>query len=537
MKNKKIFALLNILLIIFLSACNNQGIVHKLSLIPVKIEGKFSYIDKNGKIIINPQFSEASIFNEGIALVKPDMSNSKYKFINTSGKFITNEQYKYATIFNEGIAWIVKENSYPTAINKEGKILFMLKNAQKVMIFSEGLAAVSIFDKDGNEKWGFINNKGDIQIKPVFENVSSFHEGLCAVQDSTGKWGYIDKNGNFAINPQFSYANDFLEDYAVVRLVKKYGVINKKGEYVINPQYDYLKNDLHKFLFKKEDKYGWCDENGKTIIEPTYEDAFNFWNNKLSPVKISEYYGFINQDNKIQINPQYKLALPFNNGVAFVTDENDKIGIINEKGEKVASLQIDDVSRDYINYIINLKSEYTIIETDYFDINLLLSKITLDDLKLVTFKEIENKYNLNEYDFNKYSNSKKLYEKDYGNLFTVRFYVLGSPFDKEVNYYSNWFGTYTETNYVFRDSNLIEGYKYYIKINEKLLDKLDTNKIKKIKNEIIKKLGNKGNYETKISQNYGGIKIKIKFKNTNKSTPIENKKEAKSEESITSVEI
>jgi len=39
-----------------------------ISLFPVRNGANFQYIDKEGKIVINPQFSSATLFKNGIAL-------------------------------------------------------------------------------------------------------------------------------------------------------------------------------------------------------------------------------------------------------------------------------------------------------------------------------------------------------------------------------------------------------------------------------------------------------------------------------------
>lgn len=57
--------------------------------------------------------------------------------------------------------------------------------------FSEGLLRVK-FAADG--KWGFINEKGEIVIEPVYEECSDFSGGIAAVTRN-GKHGFINKNG------------------------------------------------------------------------------------------------------------------------------------------------------------------------------------------------------------------------------------------------------------------------------------------------------------------------------------------------------
>ncbi|EAL1455719.1 WG repeat-containing protein, partial [Campylobacter coli] len=53
-----------------------------------------------------------------------------------------------------------------------------------------------------------------------------------------GKWGFIDKNGEFAIKPKFDDIWDFSEGLAKVKLNGKYGFIDKNGDFVIKPKFD-----------------------------------------------------------------------------------------------------------------------------------------------------------------------------------------------------------------------------------------------------------------------------------------------------------
>jgi len=53
----------------------------------VRTGGRWGFIDKSGKIVINPQFDEAMAFTDGLARVKV---GHKTGYINASGKYIWN---------------------------------------------------------------------------------------------------------------------------------------------------------------------------------------------------------------------------------------------------------------------------------------------------------------------------------------------------------------------------------------------------------------------------------------------------------------
>ena len=219
-----------------------MGSSREISLIPVQNGDEFQYIDKEGKIIINPQFAMATAFREGLALVKTSGDNGKFGFINEEGKYEIAASYQGATIFSEGLAWVVAENGAPTAIDSKGEIKITLQDAEIVKIFTDGLAAFVIL-KDEEVKWGFVNKEGKVTISPQFTAAGNFSEGKCAVLNKDGKWGFIDAEGKLVINYQFDGVDRFVNGHATVEFDGKSGVIDESGKYVINPQFDEMRTD------------------------------------------------------------------------------------------------------------------------------------------------------------------------------------------------------------------------------------------------------------------------------------------------------
>ena len=68
---------------------------------------KYGYIDKNGKVVIEPQFDYAYPFSEGLAHVNKD---AKYGFIDKSGKVVIEPQFDEAGAFSEGFARVAIES-------------------------------------------------------------------------------------------------------------------------------------------------------------------------------------------------------------------------------------------------------------------------------------------------------------------------------------------------------------------------------------------------------------------------------------------
>ena len=79
----------------FLSGNGSSKFISKknkfdLNFIPVEIGHKWGYIDKTGKIVINPQFKSEGYFKEGFAPVE---IGNKWGYIDKTGKIVINPQF------------------------------------------------------------------------------------------------------------------------------------------------------------------------------------------------------------------------------------------------------------------------------------------------------------------------------------------------------------------------------------------------------------------------------------------------------------
>lgn len=455
-----------------LSSCGGGGdSISEVNLIPVKNGKEFQYIDKEGKIVINPQFKNATIFREGLALVETSGDEPKFGFITEDGKYAVNAQYKEATVFSDGLAWVVAENAAPTAIDKKGEIKFTLQDAEEVRLFKDGLAAFSMVNEEGDEKWGFVDKTGKVVINPQFISVSNFSDGLCGVRNDDGKWGFINKEGTITINYQFDEANDFKNGKCIVTSSNKDGVIDKEGKYIINPQFSDIQIDGDIFLVNQDGKWGWCDKDGKLIINPQFGRAYPFNGNDITSVQTGKSYGYIDKEGKILINPQFDEALPFNGKLALVVSAG-KIGFIDKDGKYAINPQFDDISRDLVKHFLTGGSEYSSANTDYFNVGAITTVLNFDSPEGFTFnstfEDVMKKYELNDSDFSRYRNEfEVLSSKKITNDASYDFYVLGSTHDEITVTKQGWYGAYEDTDYQFNGANKPTSYAYSISLSGK----------------------------------------------------------------------
>lgn len=448
----------------FISSC--VGYVKsdsEIKLIPVANGKYFQYIDKEGKIVINPQFSEATIFRNGLALVQSSGDKPQWGFIGEDGKYVISPNYESATVFSDDLAWVVCENSPPRAIDNKGVIKFSLPNVEKVNIFAEGLAAFSIIDSSG-EKWGFVNKVGKVAISPQFKKTDRFSEGRCAVENNEGKWGFIDKKGKIIINYQFTEIGErFINSKAIVYLDDRAGVIDESGKFLINPQFSFIQNDGDKYLIKQDQEFGWTDKDGKIIINPQFINAHPFLGSKLAAVLSGTSWGYIDIDGKIEINPQFDKAYPYNGKLALV-ESSGKLGFIDAEGKYVINPQYDKVSNDFLSYVMDGSSMFETVVTDFFNITSIVNRVNLntpEGLSLSSnLNDVVTKLKITENEFSKNSIEHMVIKNEIiNNDASVSFYVIANAF-KDIP--DGWY-----SKRVLNLESVVQGYAYVISLRGK----------------------------------------------------------------------
>ena len=178
----------------------------------VKKDGKFSFVDKQGKCF-DKWFEDAKDFSLGLAAVKVD---GKWGFINDKSDFVIQNIYSEANGYSK-----------------------------------EQLAAVKL-----NSKWGFIDLVGKIIIPIEYDKVTFFINNNCGVRRN-GLWGYVDKSNTLFIPFQYDDAEPFFCELALVKKDGTYGYINKNDEIKIPFQF------TKAFSFYESDRLAYVKFNGR----------------------------------------------------------------------------------------------------------------------------------------------------------------------------------------------------------------------------------------------------------------------------------
>lgn len=133
-----------------------------------------------------------------------------------------------------------------------------------------------------NDKIGYMDEKGNTVIAPVFLNANDFSEGLASARLNS-RFGFIDHTGQFIIQPKYEYALNFKNGYARVYLDGKPLYINKHGKVVVDTCY-YLVQllDNNKAVIQtKSYNQGMIDLITNKLVIDTIFSEISYYENNL----------------------------------------------------------------------------------------------------------------------------------------------------------------------------------------------------------------------------------------------------------------
>ncbi len=290
-----------------------------------------------------------------------------------------------------------------------------------------------------NEKFGVINNEGEIVIEPSYNEIVTIPNNdkpifICTydVDDVTGTYktkaindkneeilkGYdkIETIDNYDSKQNIWYENNILR----VSKNGKYGLIDFEGKEVLICEYDEitaLKSIESNIIVKKDGKVGLVNEKGQTIIPVQYKDIFTLkegYKNEYIIVNENNQYGLISTSGEILIEPKYEEVKYLKSSTMFAVKEAGSWKLINtEDGSIIIDGEYEDILevkndgvvivKDGKCGVINIKKEEKILpqyeELKYaFSIYYIAKKdgkygiINLENQEIIPFEYINMAY-------------------------------------------------------------------------------------------------------------------------------------------------
>lgn len=287
---------------------------------------QYGIIDKNGNIIIEPQYDMIQIPNP-----------SKSIFICYSN-YQSNEDYQ------------------TMVVNDKKEVLFSKYEQVTALAFKDASVDEVPFEKsvlrykqDG--KYGIIDFTGKELTKPIYDFIESlsYKEG-CLLVGQEGKYGVINIKGKEMVPVEYDTitADGYYEEaskyqeagFIVANKTEqgyRYGYITYKGEQLLEAKY----NEIDRITeIKGEDIYLLAFENGQatimknkeSITQEKYEEAEYNNSHDMFIVQKAGKEGVITREGKTILEPEFNTILFVNNGIQ--TQKDGNIELYNFQGEK-----------------------------------------------------------------------------------------------------------------------------------------------------------------------------------------------------------
>ncbi len=156
-----------------------------------------------------------------------------------------------------------------------------------------------------------------------------------------GQWGFINAKGEVIIKPQFEEVTDFSpEGVAVVRIAGNYTLIDGTGKKLVKPIFDNIWNLRRRPAnLRVSNRWGYIDKSGKLVIDTPLSFAPEF-SSGLIPVEINGKWGYANTQGEMVVKAEFYRTWPFRNGLGEVwvsPNPNTTVGYIDKTGKYVWS--------------------------------------------------------------------------------------------------------------------------------------------------------------------------------------------------------
>ena len=388
---KKIFTYIKCILIIWIISlvvsCGNGDKNSAITHVPVqlKTDGNWSLLDiETGAIMFEGEFKKSpSVVTEGVFTTRNDEGEYFYNKIENEKVFKQIAgPFKSASLMNQGLVIVCKAESHLSAINDKGEEIFTLEPQDGIVIKQAGQCIDGLIKfEDENHLWGFLDKNGKISIKPQFDYVDDFHNGLARAtmhSESKDKFVIINKSGEIETeldkglvgnlgNGIVAYS-DNKKEFGVLKLGKE---LEKKIS--ASSKFEVISVHNDDIFYASENSWGLLNADGEIAIRAKYEfltrlDGETFLGIKQDGKDVE--YEILNAKGEVvkkdEIDSRnYGAFNLYANGRVMIKDGKE-YQLINSKGENVGNNPVKEWGG--VNDIIRMESNVSdLVQSDYFD--------------------------------------------------------------------------------------------------------------------------------------------------------------------------
>lgn len=324
--------------------------------------GKYGLVDSDDNVIIPFDYDDMTEMGELLIV----QNKGKYGVLDSEGQMLTPLIYDGIYDFEnyDTVEWLVLAKDNREAImSPQGEMLMPLSNFRVAVDRQMEFDDRPLIPIKRNGKFGLLNQQMTaIAIEPEFEKIAPLYGHTNVLVQKDGKRQLRSMAGEHIYKPSSTYnivsmiqvmgANGLIIEDA-----GKQGVIDLDGKALIPLDYDTLQqvesikdmdsfegrdeDYITRYIFEKKGLFGLLDENGETILAPTYSHMRPLARepyfvialpNQVSsdnPNKHTAKYGLIDNNGKLVIAAKYDAIDPeFNNDNIVARLVNTAAGIV-----------------------------------------------------------------------------------------------------------------------------------------------------------------------------------------------------------------
>lgn len=318
----------------------------------IKINSSSTIINTTtGKEVYKYTLDDINVLDNNVFYIKNSSGKNKYFIIKNDKVVYESSDYKRIRVenLNSNIAIGIKEDASIDYINIIDKKV--INNDESIKYtYSDGVIL--------KEQYNFNAKKIMYTIYTPSKEFGTFSDlkpydnkyvnGYLKIKTENDKYEFVNKKGNVITKKAYEELSDFNKNgYAIVSNDNLYGVIDSKGKEIIDEKYDeiiFLNDNLFKnvkkisknelFIFKENNKYGIINSDGKVVIKANYDD-FDTITTKY-PIIEGTYNG---EKFLINLNTLKELSIKVNDKVEIYNNYIiSSLNYYNYNGEQIYTL-------------------------------------------------------------------------------------------------------------------------------------------------------------------------------------------------------
>lgn len=223
----------------------------------VRTNGRFGFIDTQGRLVIEPNFDVVGDFYQGLAEI---IIGNKAGLIDRFGKIVVKPQFARAVPFTKNVA-LVRKGDWKSKYYRGYERLpgvrdtplgfnhfhlyrieseFFSKQTYKFQVFeTTGRGLIWASDaKPRDPSYGLLNAQGEWRVEPRFLNAQKLLSDRAIVWDPNHKRGMVDQDGAVVIEPEYDRLIIYPGPHLIARSDNRSILIDRNGVRLTNFWFD-----------------------------------------------------------------------------------------------------------------------------------------------------------------------------------------------------------------------------------------------------------------------------------------------------------